>query len=911
MTSSKPTVEACLHAAGLDIEYTRAEGDYLYYADEKGDEVEVLDLVGGYGASLFGHNHPRLVHVLRELLDSQRPFNSQGSVRGHAQTLKQTLSELAQVETGLTYSVTLENTGASAVEAALKHAELEFQVRLEETLQKLNETQKMIRVAERQAEIQISDEVRQLFADVLGLEEALSAEELVQASIDRLSELASASPIVIALEGGFHGKSTGALSLTSNPEYRSPWRRLGFSTTFIPAGDMDALNAVVDGARYAYVSLSLNGSVLKSERAEIVNVIAAFAEPVQGEGGVREVGADFLKSLRARATECGFPLVFDEIQSGMGRTGHFFAATHAGVVADYVLLSKALGGGLTKVSALLIDQSRYLSNFSLLHTSTFAGDDYSSAVAVEALEILRENDGALMERCARIGRDFYGELHRFEQRYPRVITDVRGHGLLMAIELTPREDTASLFLRWASEQGLLGYVVAGYLLNEHGIRVAPTLSNPNTLRIQPSAYITHTEIERFCEGFERALCFLQGEDSGSLLGHLVGREAPKASYVRPVRDPKSLDAPKHTRRVAFLAHLLEPGDARGLDRSLKAYSDKECDQLLGRMSPLLEPFLLHRTTVANVTGYEVDLSVIGVPFTSAQVMSAFRAGQGRALRDKVFQGVELARAEGADVIGFGGYTSIATRSCLDVVEDTALITSGNSVTAAAGIQSTMRMVEELGLANRRLGVVGAVGNLGCVIAELMGESMDSVLLVGRSGGERRLERRAKQIRAALGTRCPRIDISTRMYDLRSCGVIMTATNSPVPVIYPEHVSDYPTVICDIAAPGDVSPRVLLERPNTVVLKGGLVSLPNQQNLVIPGMNQPQGYIYGCLAETILLGLDQASVSPSVGLLKPDGILGAIDMVERHGFRFDPWSKLPAIDQLDALIADGTLGSRAA
>ena len=89
---TKPTVEECLHAAGLDVEYTRGEGDYLYYEDEHGQPVEVLDLVGGYGASLFGHSHPRLVSVLRRMLDEQRPFNSQGSVRGHAKELKARLS---------------------------------------------------------------------------------------------------------------------------------------------------------------------------------------------------------------------------------------------------------------------------------------------------------------------------------------------------------------------------------------------------------------------------------------------------------------------------------------------------------------------------------------------------------------------------------------------------------------------------------------------------------------------------------------------------------------------------------------------------------------------------------------------------------------------------------------------------
>jgi predicted amino acid dehydrogenase len=132
---------------------------------------------------------------------------------------------------------------------------------------------------------------------------------------------------------------------------------------------------------------------------------------------------------------------------------------------------------------------------------------------------------------------------------------------------------------------------------------------------------------------------------------------------------------------------------------------------------------------------------------------------------------------------------------------------------------------------------------------------------------------------------------------------MTATNAPVPVIYPHHLSQEPTVICDIATPGDVAPSVLTQRPNTVVLKGGIVSLPGEQNLIIPGMNQPPGHIYGCLAETILLGLDNASESPSVGLLTPDGIRKSVEMVKRHGFGFDPWSKAPTLGQSNMLHFD--------
>ena len=898
--STQPSIEECLHAAGLDVEYIRGEGDYLYYENGEGEQVQVLDLVGGYGASLFGHNNPRIVGVLSRLLQEQRPFNSQGSIRAYAKELSNRLSQMAQRETEQAYSVVLESTGSAAVEAAIKHAELEFQNKLNRVLDSLFDVQKQIRVAARKGPIAVSDEVIDIFWKTLGISEVLCAEDLIQASIDAITRIAKTSPVVLSLEGGFHGKSTGALSLTANQEYRTPWKRLGFSTTFVPKGDIRTLDTVIDEARFGYVDLSIKGQTLSAKPAELVAVIAAFAEPIQGEGGVLEVERKFLQVLRNRADEAEFPLVFDEIQSGMGRTGTFLAATPMGVVADYVLLSKALGGGLCKVSALLIHRERYLADFGLLHTSTFAGDDHSSAVALEALSILDENDGALMQQCVGQGAKFIDRLKVLENDYPTVIEDVRGYGLLMAVELIPREDTSSVFLRWASEQGLLGYVVAGHLLREHGVRMAPTLSNPNTLRIQPSAYVGEKEIEQFVEAFEQALRLLQADDSGRLMGHLVGRAPCAERHIRPVQSPTKVRRTANTKRVAFLAHLLEPQDARTLDSSLKNYSADECGDLLSRMAPLLSPFVLHRTSVGNDSGTEIDLSVIGVPFTSEQVMEAFRSGKGAKIRESVFEAVELARREGAEVIGFGGYTSIATSSCLDVIEDKALITSGNSVTAAAGIHATMQRVEELKLTNRRLGVVGAAGNLGCVIAEVMAPSMDSVLLVGRQGAEKRLERRVRQIKKALGEDCPIIEISTNMADLASCGVIMTATNSPVPVIFPEHVSKEPTVICDIATPGDVDASVVAARPNADILKGGIVSLPGSQDLTIPGMNQPRGHIYGCLAETILLGLDNAEESPSIGLLTPDGIRASIEMVKRHGFGFDPWPKAFSKDQAGKL-----------
>ncbi|HEY6560131.1 MAG TPA: aminotransferase class III-fold pyridoxal phosphate-dependent enzyme [Polyangiaceae bacterium] len=117
---ARPRVAELLAAIGLDVVYHRGAGDYLYYRDEQGRDVRVLDMLGGYGASLFGHNHPELVARLREALDCERPFNAQASVRGHAGVLARRLSKLVSASTGRAYVTTFASTEAEAVEAALR-----------------------------------------------------------------------------------------------------------------------------------------------------------------------------------------------------------------------------------------------------------------------------------------------------------------------------------------------------------------------------------------------------------------------------------------------------------------------------------------------------------------------------------------------------------------------------------------------------------------------------------------------------------------------------------------------------------------------------------------------------------------------------------------------------------------------
>ena len=179
--------------------------------------------------------------------------------------------------------------------------------------------------------------------------------------------LETGSRTFIALEKGFHGKTLGAVQLTANQDYREPFLIDGLTVHRVRVNDI---------------------AHLEQTFARTGSLAGLIFEPIQGEGGVREITPEFAQRAAALCAARGAPLIADEIQTGMGRTGTFLACEALGVTPDYVLLSKALGGGLAKISATLIRRERHVDKFDVLHTSTYAEDDYSSGVSLKALELL-------------------------------------------------------------------------------------------------------------------------------------------------------------------------------------------------------------------------------------------------------------------------------------------------------------------------------------------------------------------------------------------------------------------------------------------------------------------------------------------------------------------------------------------
>jgi len=262
---------------------------------------------------------------------------------------------------------------------------------------------------------------------------------------------------VIALEGSFHGRTLGALSLTGQPRFQKDFSPLLQTVTFVPRNDIDSLRLAI-GRRTCGVIL----------------------EPIQGEGGVHELDPEYLKEVRSLCHENGLLLCFDEVQVGIGRTGHLFAYQGLGVEPDLMCLAKALGNGLP-IGA-LVGKEKYISCFQPgTHASTFGGNPVIASVAHKVVELMGEP--GFLEDVRAKGERLKGGLLELKAEFPDVITEVRGRGLILAVELRhPLKGMAGMFMK----QGVL--VMAPY---------------DRLLRCLPPLVITNGEIDEFLETARR------------------------------------------------------------------------------------------------------------------------------------------------------------------------------------------------------------------------------------------------------------------------------------------------------------------------------------------------------------------------------------------------------------------------
>ena len=254
---------------------------------------------------------------------------------------------------------------------------------------------------------------------------------------------------LVAAQGAFHGRTMGSLALTGQPAKQEPFEPLPGDVVHIPYGDVAALAAAVDDS-----------------------TAAVFLEPIMGEGGVVVPPAGYLVAAREITAKHGALLVLDEVQTGMGRTGAFFAHQHDGITPDVVTLAKGLGGGLPIGACLAVGKTADLLSAGL-HGSTFGGNPVCAAAALAVLKVLADDD--LAGRADVLGKALS---HGIESLGHPLVDHVRGRGLLQGVVLTA--DRAKPIEAAARD--------AGFLLNA---------AAPDVIRLAPPLVITEGQIGEF------------------------------------------------------------------------------------------------------------------------------------------------------------------------------------------------------------------------------------------------------------------------------------------------------------------------------------------------------------------------------------------------------------------------------
>jgi acetylornithine/N-succinyldiaminopimelate aminotransferase len=239
---------------------------------------------------------------------------------------------------------------------------------------------------------------------------------------------------IVTMEKSFHGRTMATLSATGQEKIRKGFEPLLEGFDYIPFNDIDALRKSIGPS-----------------------TCAVLLEPIQGEGGVRCPDPDYLKDVRRLCDETGILLIFDEIQTGMGRTGKFFAYEHFGIEPDIMTLAKALANGLP-IGAMLASEEVAEAFGPGAHASTFGGTPIITAASVQVVKVLLEEN--LIHHCAKMGAYFKERLLGLKDKHESIV-DVRGMGLLLGMKLKIEGDT---IVNSCMEKGFLINCIQGNIL---------------------------------------------------------------------------------------------------------------------------------------------------------------------------------------------------------------------------------------------------------------------------------------------------------------------------------------------------------------------------------------------------------------------------------------------------------------
>ena len=296
----------------------------------------------------------------------------------------------------------------------------------------------------------------------------------------KLARLATGGRYYISTVGAFHGKSYGAISMGGKAAYREDYLPMIQQVQHVRDGDADAMETAIENL------------ITVGEK-----VAGVILEPIQGEAGVIIPPEGYLKKVREICDKYGIAMIADEIQTGMGRTGTMWRCEYEGITPDIMTFGKAFGGGVMPITGIIARPNMWveklIENPWILGSPTFGGNPLACSAAIATIAYMLEND--MPKQCKEKGDYFMEKLNALMAKYPTVLKDVRGAGLLICMEFPAAE---------------VGYAVVKGLFDRH-VMTAGTLVNAKTVRIEPPGVIQYETIDIVLQKLEEAIVDVKAE----------------------------------------------------------------------------------------------------------------------------------------------------------------------------------------------------------------------------------------------------------------------------------------------------------------------------------------------------------------------------------------------------------------
>ena len=848
---SDPHMAELLEALKLDKVYVKGDGDYLFYRN--GETLQrVTDFVGGFGSNLFGHNNAKLREAVSHFLESGYPaLNNQGSQYYYSPLLARELNRIFGRSTGRYFKVLFGNSGTEATEIAMHHAYFEWRKKFEK----------------------IRDEQLQLYGAIPDL---MAAEEWDKNMI----LIEDAVPCFITINNCFHGYSSGARSLLNRKKQRylfsgllSPhplivsdreenWKEQLFQ--FLQDNNIELQIFKMQDGKYIHESVKYS------------KIIASIIEPVRGEGGIYEINNSLVELL----SEQEFPLISDEIQCGLGRTGSFPSCK----TASYYLLGKSLGGGIEKISAVLIDDQRFKPEFSKYFTSTFANGELAAFMGLTSLSIINEEN--LTRVAKEKGTRYLSILRKIAAEFPDVIESVSGSGLMIGIHFNPEIGTDNNFLRILIENEVSGYLFAGWFLNKHHIRVLPSLSKPNSIRVEPSFYLKDESIYELASALEE-LCSLCKQKKIYEICKFLMNDDPYPDKANPVFNglfPQQIEPPAPgSIEAGFIGNFTLPHrELQVIEPDFLKASDTGLRILFNRLQILLEGKPV-KILSKNLLNNKVHFTFYILPFDTSQMEIVSRWGKKRFYISKIQDAVNAITREGAACLSLGAHTSIISGNGLSIAErNRCKILTGNTLTVASCLYYLRDYLESTKKSHAEtltISIVGASGNIGSGFVDCLDDQLHDfckVILVGNN------EKRLLRLKEKMSTQKCQVECTTDLFELRNSDIIICCVNTNDPIIFPYHIrNDKPVFIIDISVPGAVSQEVKGLK-NVIFCKEASSAFLKENPDLLMSSHTPAGKIFCCAAESILYALYELNFSMK-GHINKEAVKKLIPLGIKEGF----------------------------